>query len=119
MTDSAEARRSRRYSCRGPIQFRIHNWQITGKLINLCLEGCLIRPNTELSLAVGDQFDLRFEVNHLTFRAQCVVRWIAQDQRLGVEILMISERGRTQLIDLLEELAATPLLSSSDTSASI
>ena len=106
MNPTTEARRSRRYRCYGPVRFRILTWQITGKLINLSLEGCQIRPTRNLELAAGDEFELRFSVNDLLFHAHCVVRWAGDDHRLGVEILRISERGRVQLLDLLRELAA-------------
>jgi hypothetical protein len=114
MTQPADARRSRRYGCYGPIQFRVLNWQITGKLINLSLEGCLIRPSQKVSFAAGDTFELRFEVRGLCFRVRCAVRWVGPDQRLGVEILMMSERGRRQLVELLDELTAAVPPSTSD-----
>lgn len=107
MNDSIDGRRSRRYICHGPIKFRIHNGHATGKIINLCLEGCFIQPNQEICFFVGDTFDLRFEVNHLVFLAQCVVRRVAKDRKIGVEIVMMSRRGHQQLIELLRELAMT------------
>jgi hypothetical protein len=107
MNEPADARRSPRYACHGPIQFRINHWEIKGKIINLCLEGCLIRPAGELGLEPGDEFDLRFKVKGLSFRVRAIVRRAGEDDTLGVEILQLSDRVRTQLRELLDELADT------------
>jgi PilZ domain len=102
-----EARKSPRHSCYGPIDFRIHNWHITGKVVNLCLDGCLIRPRQRYACSVGDTLDLRFEVNGLTFRAHCIVRWVGEDHMVGVQIQLLSERGRRQLKELVDQLASS------------
>jgi hypothetical protein len=114
MNEPADARRSPRYACHGPIQFRINHWEIKGKIINLCLEGCLIRPTREIDLEADDEFDLRFEVNRLSFRVRAIVRRVGEDGTLGVEILQLSSRVRAQLRELLDELAdARPQLRTS------
>ena len=105
MNESADTRRSPRYACHGPIQFRINHWEIKGRIINLCLEGCLIRPTRELGLEADDEFDLRFKVKGLSFRVRAIVRRVGEDDTLGVEILHLSDRVRTQLRELLDELA--------------
>lgn len=101
-----EARKSPRHPCYGPIDFRVDDWHITGKVINLCLDGCLIRPRQSPVCSIGDNLDLRFEVNGLSFRAHCIVRWVGPDHMVGVEILLLSERGRRQLRDLIDQLAS-------------
>ena len=101
-----ERRRSPRYSCSGPIDFRILGWYLQkGRILNLCLEGCLIEPHRTTDYGVGDQLELRFEVNRLAFRALCVVRRIQSTGALGVQILRLSDRGRRQLEELVEELS--------------
>ena len=101
-----EARKSPRHSCYGPIDFRVDDWHITGKVIDLCLEGCLIRPRQHPVCSIGDTLDLRFEVNGLGFRAHCIVRWVGADHMVGVEILLLSERCRRQLRELIDQLAS-------------
>jgi hypothetical protein len=104
-----DARKSKRYSCRGPIEFRIQNrYTFTGKILNLSFDGCLIEPSRPTDLVVGDHLDLRFEVNRLSFRVQCTVRHVGRDGNLGVEILLLSDRSRKQLSELIDELASTP-----------
>ncbi|HEX7159276.1 MAG TPA: PilZ domain-containing protein [Edaphobacter sp.] len=105
MNEPADARRSPRYACHGPIQFRINKWEIKGKIINLCLEGCLIRPTREFGLEEGDEFNLRFQVNGLSFRVRAIVRHVGKNDTIGVEILRLSGRVQAQLRELLEELA--------------
>ena len=103
MARRIEARKSPRHPCYGPIDFRVDNWRITGKVINLCLKGCLIRPRQHLVCSIGDTLDLRFEVNGLSFHAHCIVRWVGADHMVGVEMLQLSERGRRQLRELFDQ----------------
>ncbi|HEY0163221.1 MAG TPA: PilZ domain-containing protein [Edaphobacter sp.] len=101
-----ERRRSPRYACAGPIDFRIQGWYLRrGRILNLCLDGCLIEPQLNTGYLIDDQLDLRFEVNGQPFRAQCVVRRIESTGLLGVEILHLSDRNRRHLRELIAELA--------------
>jgi hypothetical protein len=108
MDKQIEDRKTRRYSCYGPIEFRIQDWYtFTGRILNLCLDGCLIQPSQPTDCVVGERLDLRFEVNRLSFRVQCIVRHISPDGTLGIEILLLSDRSRRQLNELIEELEST------------
>lgn len=105
MNQRTEARKTRRYACYGPIEFRVQDWYtFTGKILNLSLEGCFIQPDQPTGYTIGERLNLRFEVHHLTFLVQCIVRRVATDGTLGVEILLLSDRTRTQLKELIEEL---------------
>lgn len=102
-----ERRKTPRYSCHGPIDFRIQGWYLRrGRILNLCLDGCLIQPQLATDCIPGDELDLRFEVNHLAFRAQCIVRRVQPSGVIAVELLSLSDRNRRQLGELMEELAA-------------
>lgn len=104
-----DRRRSPRYACHGPIEFRIHNWYLRkGRILNLCLDGCLIHPREGTGYVIGDQLEMRFEVNRLSFRVHCIVRQQRPSGHLGVEILCLSDRSRTQLRQLIDELRAKP-----------
>jgi hypothetical protein len=108
--DAREKRRVQRFGCLGPIEFRIQGWYVKrGRILNLCLDGCLIEPQTDSDCIVGDHLEIRFEVNRTSFRAQCVVRRIQASGSLGVEILRLSDRGRRQLLELVGELAVLSL----------
>jgi hypothetical protein len=105
---SNDRRRNPRHPCNGPIDFRIHGWFLQrGRVLNVCLDGCLIEASLATGRVPGDQLDLRFEVNHLCFRAQCIVRSVNPGGLLGIEILHLSDRNRTQLHELIAELSAT------------
>jgi hypothetical protein len=105
---SHNRRRTPRHACLGPIDFRIHGWYLRrGRILDLCLDGCLIQPRLATDCVPGDQLDLRFEVHGLAFRAQCIVRRVGPDGLLGIELLQLSDRNRAQLRELLAELDAT------------
>ncbi len=97
-----------RYSCYGPIEFRTPWYTFTGRILNLCLDGCLIESSRPTGYIVGDHLELRFKVNRLSFRVQCIVRHLSPDGTLGVEVLLLSDRSRKQLNELIEELASSP-----------
>lgn len=103
-----DRRRSPRYACHGPIEFRIQNWYSRkGRILDLCLDGCLIQPRESSDYVIGDQLEMRFEVNHLSFRVHCIVRQVRPSGHLGVEILCLSDRSRAQLRELIDELSRT------------
>ena len=101
-----ERRRAPRYLCHGPANFRVHNWYLRrGRILNLCLDGCLLQPNLATGYRPGDVLDLRFEIRQLSFRSSCIIRCVNPDNTLGVELLQLSVRNHAQLRELLEELA--------------
>jgi hypothetical protein len=100
-----ERRRSPRHWCHGPADFRVHNWYLRkGRILNLCLDGCLLQPRLTTGYRSGDRLDLRFEINRLAFRAECIVRSVNPDNTLGVELLHLSSRNEAQLHELIAEL---------------
>lgn len=106
---SNERRRTPRYACRGPIDFRIQGWYLRkGRILNLCLDGCLIESQSGTDYVVGDRLEMRFEVNRLSFRVNCVVRQTRPAGQLGIEILCLSDRSRRQLQQLIDELSRSP-----------
>ncbi|MBS1820834.1 MAG: PilZ domain-containing protein [Acidobacteria bacterium] len=106
-----ERRRSPRHACRGPADFRVHNWYLRrGRILNLCLDGCLLQPDLSTGYRPGDVLDLRFEIDRLAFRASCIVRRVNPDNTLGVELLQLSGRNHTRLRELLDQLAGDRLV---------
>nr|WP_238398779.1 hypothetical protein [Edaphobacter sp. 12200R-103] len=91
----------------------MQNWYLRkGRILNLCLDGCLIQPRESMDSSegagylIGDQIEMRFEVNRLSFRVHSIVRQVRPSGHLGVEILCLSNRSRTQLRLLMDELRA-------------
>lgn len=105
---SSDRRRAMRHRIHGPIDFSIQNWYLRqGRILNLCLDGCLIQPHLATGCTPGDLLDLRFEIRGTAFRAQCVVRRVSPSGLLGIELIRISERSRDQLQRLIAELSPT------------
>ena len=105
MNARIEARRTPRYSCDGSIEFGSQVWYtFAGKILNLSQGGCSIRPDRPTGYTVGESLHLRFEVNTLTFLVECIIRRVAPDGTLGVQILSLSDRTRKHLQELIEEL---------------
>jgi hypothetical protein len=100
-----ERRRAHRHRIHGPADFRIQNWYLrSGRILNLCLDGCLLEPRLATDCVPGDLLDLRFEIHGLAFRARSVVRRVSPDGLLGIELIQLSDRSRNQLQLLIEEL---------------
>lgn len=101
----SERRRAHRHRIHGPADFRIQNWYLrSGRILNLCLDGCLLEPRLATDCIPGDLLDLRFEINGLSFRASCIVRRVSPDGLLGIELTQLSDRNRAQLQQLIDEL---------------
>lgn len=101
----ADRRRSVRHRVHGPVDFRIENWHLRrGRILNLCLEGCLIEPQHATDCVPGDTLDLRFEIQRIAFRARATVRRVNEAGRLGVEIAELSARNQARLQELVTEL---------------
>jgi len=108
-TTPDDRRRSARHRVHGPVDFRIENWHLRrGRILNLCLDGCLIEPQYTTDCVPGDTLDLRFEINRVAFRARATVRRVSDSGRLGVEIAQLSSRSLAKLQDLVAELESSP-----------
>ena len=106
-SSESERRRPGRYEVQGPADFGIRHWyQRRGRILSLGLDGCLIKPQTSTGHSSGDSMEIRFEVNRIHFGARGIVRSVYSDGLLGVELVEMSERSRTRLLTLIDEMHA-------------
>jgi len=71
----------------------------------LSLGGCLVQLVDNHSFRRMEAVEMTFCVRQLPVRVQACVRQVYPDHHVGVEFTMLSERGKRQLRDLIEELA--------------
>jgi hypothetical protein len=76
-----------------------------GGIANLSLRGCLIDPREEHSFRRGERVEMTFCVRQLPVRVQGAVRQVCADRSVGVEFMLLNERGKRQLGELIGELA--------------
>ncbi|MFY9744715.1 MAG: PilZ domain-containing protein [Acidobacteriaceae bacterium] len=108
MEQQSENRRKHlRFRCGGEVDIRSlsSGAGARGAIANLSLSGCLVELADGRSFRRREAVEMTFCVRHLPVRVQASVRQVYPDHQVGVEFTRLSERGRRQLRDLIEELA--------------
>jgi hypothetical protein len=77
----------------------------TGKIENLSLGGCRIQMADRHGFRQGEKVEITFIVRQLPLRVQASIRQLHPGNGVGVVFTLLSERGKRQLLDLIDELA--------------
>ena len=102
-----ERRQQARFLCSGraEIQSLTTAMGARGKVANLSLSGCRLMLEAPQPFERGERVEMTFCVRQLPVRVQGVVRQVRGESRIGVEFTLLTERGKRQLRELIEELA--------------
>jgi len=76
-----------------------------GSIENLSLGGCLLQLDHHHGFHRGENVEMTFCVRQLPVRVQASVRQLDRSDLVGVVFTLLSDRGRRQLLALIEELA--------------
>ena len=107
MTQREEDRRRHpRFQCSGNAEMRSLSSGIraVGKIENLSLGGCRIQVGDRHTFREGENVEMTFTVRQLPLRVQASIRQLHSSDAVGVAFTLLSERGRSQLQALIEEL---------------
>jgi PilZ domain len=101
-----ERRRHARFPCDGKAEMRSlgSGFRAAGEIENLSLSGCLMRLRDRYWFREGEEVEMTFCVRQLPFRVGGRVREIHPGKGVGVEFTLLTERGRGQLLVLIDEL---------------
>lgn len=102
-----EQRRSNpRLECRGEAElYRLGSGGgCAAAVLDLSVEGCLLKLEVPLLIALGEAVEIGFTVNKLPFRVRAEVRVVRQATTLGFQFVQLSARARVRLSELIEEL---------------
>jgi len=109
VADPADDRRQHsRFLCAGEAEIRslVSGLTTRGKIANLSLGGCRIAlAPDQHDFTSNECVEMTFTVRQLPLRVQGTVRQSHADQVLGIQFTMLTERGKRQLLQLMEELA--------------
>lgn len=108
MAQSGEDRRQHpRFSCGGNGEMRSLSSAVraVGQIENLSLGGCRILVGDRHGFREGEKVEMTFTVRQLPLRVQASVRQLHSGHAVGVEFTLLSERGKIQLLALIDELA--------------
>ena len=78
--------------------------RVPGKILDLSLTGCLVRPDENGLLQEGNVVEISFSIYGYSVRATAAIRHIRSDQCMGIEFRKRSDDW--QLTKLMEKLAA-------------
>jgi c-di-GMP-binding flagellar brake protein YcgR len=80
--------------------------RLSGRILDLSLGGCRIRTDERFQVGVYTRIETEFLVEGLPFRLGGVIQAIHGPQLVGIRFLDVSERKRTQLLQLIMEIKA-------------
>ncbi len=96
-----------RFQCSGSAEIKglTSGLRVTGKIENLSLGGCRIVMEQAHGFREGENVEMTFCVRQLPLRVQASVRQRHAGNAVGVAFTLLSERGKQQLLELIDELA--------------
>jgi hypothetical protein len=103
----SDRRRNPRFPCCGEAQIRSLATGLSahGTVGNLSLSGCRLHLAICQFFRKAEAVEISFCVRQLPVRVLGSVRQVPSGQVVGVEFTMLSERGKRQLLELIDELA--------------
>ena len=107
MTGAMDSRRHPRLKCDGEAEVlpSVDATPYPAKIVNLSVEGCLLVLLTAETLSNGAVVELVFNINQLPFRVRAQVKVVRSPTEFGVHFILMSDRSRRRLADLMQELA--------------
>jgi hypothetical protein len=110
-TAGREQRRDWRYPCDANVSLYdviTRKW-VSGKMVDLSISGCLVRPDEAGLLREGDLVELSFSLHGYSIRTSASIRYVRSDQCMGIMF-----RGRNdsnwQIAKLMQKLAQDSVL---------
>lgn len=83
-----------------------HGGVMKCQVLNLSLEGCLIRSLERFGAGIQMRVEVSFKVNGIAFRFNGVTRWTDGQNLAGIEFVDVIPRRREALADVLDEVEA-------------
>ncbi len=83
-----------------------HGMPIKARIVDLSLEGCRVRSQDRIHVAVRRPVEITFKVNGVAFRFSGVVQWNDSHTQLGIHFVNMIPRRKVELAEVIEEMAA-------------
>jgi hypothetical protein len=105
--DGAERRANLRLKVESRVQLQLTGSGITmpGRVVDLSLSGCKLRTDERYVAGIFVRVEIEFNLRGIPFRLAGVSQVIFDPHTIGVRFLDVSERRRSQLIELIREMA--------------
>jgi hypothetical protein len=107
VAQSEEDRRQHpRFQCGGEAEIRslASGLRRSGMIVNLSLQGCLVRLGNDPCFRKDEAVEMTFCVRQLPVRIQGFIRQRQLGPGVGVEFTLLAERGKRRLLELIAEL---------------
>src|SRR5208282_3091860 len=82
-----------------------HGMPAKARIVDLSLTGCRVRAYERFSSRAGRAIEITFKANGIDFRINGVVQWSDEHNYFGIRFANITERGKKDLADVIEEMA--------------
>jgi len=83
-----------------------HGMPIKGRMVELSLEGCRVRPYVRFTGKAGRPVEITFRLKGFAFRLNGVLRWSDSDRLLGIDFANMIPRRKAELAEVIQEMAA-------------
>lgn len=95
-----------RFLCSGKAEMRSlsSGFRAEGRIQNLSLGGCRIEAEERMAFRAGEKVEITFCVRQLPLRVQATICPPLSSHSASVRFTLLSERGKLQLLALIEEL---------------
>lgn len=102
-----ELRRDCRYPCAADVELSnlITQTRVPGRMIDLSVSGCLVRPAEADRFRSNDFVELSFTAHQLSIRVTGYVRHLRQDLSMGIEFLARNDDCKRRILRLVSVLA--------------
>lgn len=106
-----ERRKEARYLCFGQIKLhRMPGIVRSGRIIDLSRGGCLIEMRLPIYVSQGAAIELALQMKGIALRILGSVAFVDRSRpgMIGISFVRLSERGQSQLAELIDELGLVP-----------
>lgn len=107
--DGAEApdrRAHQRLFCKGGAEIHIYpeRMRAVGSVANLSAQGCSIEADKKMPLLPHERVEVHLHLHGLTVQLAGIVRYMENNERVGIEFTDVSKRKAEQISQLMEEI---------------
>jgi hypothetical protein len=95
-----------RLCCKGCAEIHIYpeRMRAVGSVANLSVQGCSIAADKKMPLLPHERVEVHLHLHGLTVQLAGIVRYMENNERVGIEFTDVSKRKAEQIEQLIEEI---------------
>lgn len=104
--EEPDRRAHQRLLCKGGAEIHIYpeRMRAVGSVANLSAQGCSIEADKKMPLLPHERVEVHLHLHGLTVQLAGIVRYMENNERVGIEFIDVSKRKAEQISQLIEEI---------------